>query len=242
MQELQDKPVLVFLHYFGGSGASWQWVTALLPDYYCFTPDLPGFGGTPPLTNPSVQEMARWVMEEIKKQGIAKYALAGHSMGGKIAVQMAAYDKQEAIVQLILVAPSPPSVEPIPAGEKEHMLRHPDLQEAETNIKKNTIRPLTAAQHKLAIDNNLIADNNTWRWWVNEGTSHSIQDQLVYLHAPVTVVASEDDPAIKFETIQKEVMGLLPHAELVTTKGIGHLSPMEAPEWVAEQIVHTVSK
>lgn len=240
-QQDTNKPVLVFLHYFGGAGLSWQWVTELLPSYYCITPDLPGFGGTTPLDHPSVQDMAKWVLDEIKKQAIERYILIGHSMGGKIAVQMAAYDQQAAIQQLILVAPSPPSVEPIPTEEKQRMLRHPDRHEAEITVQKSTICPLAKGQHLLAIETQLLTDNNTWNWWITQGTTQSIEDQLAYVHVPVTVLASEDDPSIKFDTIQQSVMAVLPGAKLITTKQVGHLSPMEAHDWVVEQIEQVVS-
>ena len=228
MQPGKDKPVLVFLHYFGGSALSWQWVTEkLLPAYHCVVPDLPGFGGATPLESPSIEAMARWVIEHIKKQGIHTYTLIGHSMGGKIAVQVAAYE-EAAVQQLILIAPSPPSVEPIPQAEKERMLRHPDRQEAEATVKKITLRPLTEEQHHLAVATQLIADPNTWRWWITEGTGHSIQDQAARIHIPVTILASEDDPSITFDTIQQSVLPAFPGAKLVTMKGVGHLSPMEA--------------
>lgn len=179
-----------------------------------------------------MQGMARWVLEHIKQQGIRKYTLIGHSMGGKIAVQAAAYDEWAAVERLILIAPSPPSMEPIPPEEKERMLCHPNRQEAETTVQKVTIRPLTEEQYNLAIATQLIADRKTWRWWITEGTIHSIQDQTPRIHIPVTIFASEDDPAISFDTIQHSVVPALPAAKLVTAKGIGHLIPLEAPEWV----------
>ena len=231
-KEEKDKPALVLLHYFGGSALSWQWVTEkLLPVYHCIVPDLPGFGGAAPLEEPSLEAMAHWVIDHVKKQGIHKYTLAGHSMGGKIAVQVAAYD-EAAVQRLILIAPSPPSVEPIPTAEKERMLHHPNRQEAETTVKKITIRPLTPAQHNLAVGTQLIADPNTWRWWLTEGTTHSIHDQALRIHIPVTILASEDDPAIAFDTIQQSVLPAFPGANLITIKGVGHLSPLEAPEWI----------
>ncbi len=243
MQQAKEKPVLVFLHYFGGAALSWQWVTEkLVPAYHCFVPDLPGFGGQPALATPSVEEMARWVQEEIRKEGIGKYVLTGHSMGGKIAVQVAADDASGAVQQLILVAPSPPTTETIPPEEKERMLKHPDRTEAEATVRNITIHHLTDAQRHLAIATQLIADNKTWRWWVNEGTTHSIADSISKIKTPITVLASEDDPAISFDTIQQEVMPLLPHARLVITKGIGHLSPMEAPGWLVENIIRIVRK
>lgn len=102
--------VLVFLHYFGGSAQSWQWVAEKLSDNYrCVALNLPGFGGTPPLEKPSTQGFADFVRSALSKLKIGRCALIGHSMGCKIALQVAADAAPETIQQLILVAPSPPT-------------------------------------------------------------------------------------------------------------------------------------
>ncbi len=49
---------LVFLHYFGGSANSWQWVAEeLRADCQCIALNLPGFGGTQPLEKPSIDDI-----------------------------------------------------------------------------------------------------------------------------------------------------------------------------------------
>jgi pimeloyl-ACP methyl ester carboxylesterase len=66
--------------------------------------------------------------------------------------------------------------------------------------------------------------------------NHSIADQVKKIETPITILASEDDPAITYDEIQNEVVANLKGARLVTTKGVGHLIPMESPEWLADQI------
>lgn len=233
----EQGEVLVFLHYFGGSAYSWQWVTReLCYEYRCIALNLPGFGHTPALKPPSIQAFADVVREELHQSGIEKYTLIGHSMGCKIALQVAADTPEGTIQQLILVAPSPPTVEPMPAKEKQRMLHHPDRREAETSIANAIKRPLTEEQHELAIETQLATDALTWRWWLLEGMAHSIAGHVKRLGMPITVLASQDDPVILAEVIQKQVMQVLDHATLITTRQVGHLSPMEAPDWVAAQI------
>ena len=229
--------VLVFLHYFGGSARSWRWVIEqLADDYHCVTLNMPGFGGTPPLDSPSIRGIADYVRQETERLGLTAFTLLGHSMGGKIALAVAADDVRQRVQQLVLIAPSPPTVEQMPDDEKERMLRHPDRSEAETTVKNATFRPLSAERRALAVKTQLEIDEATWRWWLLAGMNHSIADQVNQIDIPITVLASDDDPVIDPETIRQEVMKTLPSARLVRTQEIGHLLPLEDPEWVAEQI------
>ncbi len=232
---MPDNPAtLVFLHYFGGAARSWQWVTERLPDYRCVALDLPGFGGTPALSAPSIEAMADYVRQETERLGLTKFTLLGHSMGGKIALQVAADDRR--VQQLVLVAPSPPTVERMPDDEKERMLRHPDQDEAEATVANGTYRPLPAERHALAVATQLKVDEATWRWWLQQGMNHSIADQAKQVTIPISVLASDDDPVITPETIRNEVMRVLPSAQLISTQEVGHLLPLEDPEWVANQV------
>ncbi len=53
-------------------------------------------------------------------------------------MQLATQTIEGAVQQLILIAPSPPSTEPITTKEKERMLKMPDRREAEKTIDKIT--------------------------------------------------------------------------------------------------------
>ncbi|QJD94606.1 alpha/beta hydrolase [Mucilaginibacter robiniae] len=238
-----NGPVLVFLHYYGGSAQTWQWVAQKLADQYrCVAINLPGFGGAAPLEKPSIANMAADIEQQLQYLGITDYTLIGHSMGGKIAMQMAA-NPGNTIKKLVLLAPSPPTFEKIPEKEIQRMLDHPSGEAAAYNIKKNTIQPLGTEQYALAIDTNYMADGSTWRWWPLEGINHSIADLTKSLTMPVTVIASKDDAAITYEMVTDEVMPNLPsNTRLITTHGIGHLYPLEAPGWLAELLKIVLAK
>lgn len=236
-----DGEVLVFLHYFGGSGKSWKWVTDKLSDHYrCSTLNLPGFGGSPAMDNPSIQGFADYVQKQLDLLGITIYTLIGHSMGGKIAMQIAINDSKELVKQLILVAPSPPTTEPLSDDEKKHMLNHPNFKEAERSVDRAIKHPLTEHQYKLAVETQLMSDEVAWRWWILQGMNHSIAEKAELLELPITVLASEDDPVMTSDVINQRVMPVLKQAKLITTSRVGHLSPLEAPEWIATQIRNIV--
>lgn len=241
--ETTPKETLVFLHYFGGSAQSWAWtIPYLQQDYQCIALTLPGFGGEPALAEPSIAGYTAFIQQKLDELNIETYVLVGHSMSGKFAVDVATNDPNFSVTHLILVAPSPPTVEHIGAEELQRMLIHPNQKEAEITAEKITIKPITAEQWQLIIQNNLETDNKTWDWWLLEGVNHSIAEDAANLFLPITVMASKDDPAISFESILQETMPHLPDAKLVTTNGVGHLSPIEAPEWLAGQIKKALAK
>ena len=230
------ETTLVFLHYFGGSAQSWQWVVDKLKHQYrCIAINLPGFGGSPMLEQPSIDGFAAYVQEQLSNLGVDKYILVGHSMGGKIALQVAFNEgDSDRIQQLILLAPSPPSIERMPEDEKQRMLNHPNAEEAATTVKNGTVKTLGTDQHEMAVETQYIVDNNAWRWWLQEGMNDSITNETKGLTLPITVVASKDDPAVTYQMTTEDTMpNLPPHARLITTDGIGHLFQLEAPDWLA---------
>ncbi len=232
----KGEEVLVFLHYFGGAADSWQWMADILQsEYKCIALNLPGFGGTAPLSTPKIVGYTHAIRNILQLMNINHYTVIGHSMSGKIALQLAA-DYPSGIEQIILVAPSPPTQEPMPDEERERMLDHPNRKNAEINVKKATVKSLPKERYALAVDTQMLIDNHTWRWWLLEGMQHSIARYMPKVNIPVTVIASEDDPVIPYSIIQSDVVQLLKNATLVTVKKVGHLIPLEDPQGLADQI------
>lgn len=240
------SPVLVFLHYFSGAAVSWQWVIdELKADFRCVAFDLPGFGKARSLAFSSLPGYGAFVREKLAALNLDKngFVLVGHSMGGKIALQVAAADALEGLRQVVLVAPSPPTQEQMPSEEKERLLNnHPSRANAETTVKNATQVDLPESRHETAIQTHMQAEDLAWKWWLLGGMNHSIAHQMEAIQVPVTVVASHDDPVISYDLIQKEVVELLPTAKLVELSDVGHLMPLEAPERLAQEIRDAVSQ
>ncbi|MDY7020645.1 MAG: alpha/beta hydrolase [Cyanobacteriota bacterium] len=230
------EQAFVFLHYFGGSAASWKWVFEQMPNYRCIAISLPGFGGTPAPEQPSLQYYTEAVCATIAHLALKNYTLVGHSMGGKIALNVAVEAEQKP-QKVVLIAPSPATTEPMPDDEKERMLKnHPSEENAKTTIEGATKQPLNEEQYTLAIQTHTIVDNGVWRWWLLEGMNHSIADRVSQLSIPVVVLASQDDPVIPCDKIQSDVIDIIPNSRLIATKNVGHLIPLEATEWVVKQL------
>jgi len=97
------KPTLVFVHgYLGGSEQWKDQVVAFSKGFNVITVDLPGYG----LSNqqPAFETIggnADYVLEKLDKQGIDRFHLLGHSMGGMIVQEIIARAPQR-VVKLVL--------------------------------------------------------------------------------------------------------------------------------------------
>lgn len=83
---------VLFLHGFMGSGADWRGIIdALQPAYRGLAIDLPGHGGAVDLDEDAytMAGAARAVIDALDRRGIARCALVGYSMGGRLALYLA---------------------------------------------------------------------------------------------------------------------------------------------------------
>jgi hypothetical protein len=84
---------LVGVHGWLLSGQLWQPLqTALAPRWRLWSPDLPGFGGSPRPRGlaPTLASYARWLAEQVREQAAGRpVVLMGHSLGGSVALHAA---------------------------------------------------------------------------------------------------------------------------------------------------------
>jgi glycerol-3-phosphate dehydrogenase len=102
-----EGPPIVAIHGLGGAHLNWMPVApGLTRRGRLLAPDLPGFGYTPPRRSYSVSSHARAVIEllETLRQ---RAVLMGNSLGGLVAVQLAAI-RPDLVDRLVLVAPAAP--------------------------------------------------------------------------------------------------------------------------------------
>lgn len=115
---------IVFIHGLGGTMADWTYNIIPLSKYYrCIAIDLPGYGASGRnFDEPSGDYMDFYsdvVIELIDKLGIKYPILAGHSMGGQVAIA-AVVKAPSKFSKLILVAPA--GIETFTTEQKKMML------------------------------------------------------------------------------------------------------------------------
>ena len=232
------SPALLFLHHFGGSSKAWTGVVSELEDdHRCVMPDLRGFGRSDALTTDAcIDDYADDVLDLVRAMDLERYALVGHSMGGKIAMAVAAR-KPSGLMSLVLLATSPPTPEPIEAGQRAHLLANQlNRAAAEQSASKDVAWPLPKTLLLQVIEDRFRCSPSAWRWWLSCGSREDIAATLCRISVPVHVISGQLDSTIPTAVVQSEVMARIPHATLKLIPDCGHLIPLEAPQAVARCI------
>jgi pimeloyl-ACP methyl ester carboxylesterase len=103
----RDRPVLLLLHGFGSNLQTWDvWSKKLEQNFRVIRLDLPGFGltGASPVHDYSEQNDLATLTRFVNKLGLSSFSVVGHSMGGKMAWNLAAAEPDR-VKALVLMAP-----------------------------------------------------------------------------------------------------------------------------------------
>lgn len=242
------KPALVFLHHFGGSGRTWGPVLDELAadGYRCLAPDLRGFGssdapGGEDWAHYAVDAMADDVHELLGRLEVGPFILVGHSMGGKVSLALVSRGLTE-LRGLVLLAPSPPTPEPMPDEERARLLAsHGNADAARKTAAKITAAPLPEPLRQLAEADLLRVSPAAWRAWLEHGSREDISARVRPLSSspsvPVFLAAGERDENITADLLRREIVDRLGGgAELNVIPGANHLLPLETPRVVVDLV------
>jgi pimeloyl-ACP methyl ester carboxylesterase len=102
------KPAVIFIHGAGQDHTNWQLPARWFAwnGYTVLAPDLPGHGRSDGPALPTIDAMAQWIVHLMDAAKLEKSALVGHSMGGGIAVEVAAANPTR-ITRVALLGTSP---------------------------------------------------------------------------------------------------------------------------------------
>ena len=105
----QQGPVVILLHGLFGMGSNLSMIARALVDQYCVhSLDLRNHGRSPAADQMSFSDMAGDVIDYMDAQGIDHCHLLGHSLGGKVAMQVALL-APERVARLIVADIAPVS-------------------------------------------------------------------------------------------------------------------------------------
>lgn len=125
---------IVFISGFACSGEVWaETKSNYEKDFTCYTLTMAGFAGVEPSPNPNFENWKTGIANFIKEKNIEKPVLIGHSMGGGLAMAIAA-DYPELIEKIVVV-------DALPCLSA---LMNPNFKQQENNDCSATVEQITA--------------------------------------------------------------------------------------------------
>jgi pimeloyl-ACP methyl ester carboxylesterase len=86
----RGQPALLLIHGFPSSSRSFRNITATLAtDCFLIAPDLPGFGGSPPIEQPTFARFADRIEELLARLGVGSFHLYLHDFGAAVGLHLA---------------------------------------------------------------------------------------------------------------------------------------------------------
>jgi pimeloyl-ACP methyl ester carboxylesterase len=229
------EPALVFLHYWGGSSRTWQAVIdRLAGKARCIALDQCGWGESIATDGRyGLAAMADDIEAVAQRLGLSRYVLVGHSMGGKVA-QIVAGRRPAGLSGLVLVAPAPPTPMPAPEAQRAAMLASYGSRDGVLQaLSVLTDQPLPNELREQVIEDTLAGAPAAKRAWTDSGMIENVSAGLVGVITPTIVVIGDRDQVEHEGPLRDVFSRFLPQATFRVLEGVGHLSPLQAPDAIA---------
>src|SRR6202035_1420346 len=245
-------PALVLLHGFGESYTSWEgWVQQLKTRFHVLSVDFPGHGLTraPAGYRLGAEDLADFVDAFAAQLGLPRFAVAGNSMGGGVAWQLAVRHPDRIDALILMDAAGVPNEKPpteVPLAFK--ILQYPIGRAILRNIDN---RPLVDEGLKTDVyDKTLITPAIVDRWaefqrapghrailmGVNFGAqTQATAEMLGTIKVPTLVLHGESDALIEPASAHK-FAAAIPGAQLIIYPQVGHLPQIEIPQRSAADV------
>ncbi len=238
----EQGPPLLVMHGLFGNQSNWAWHSRKLAETYrVFALDMRNHGASPHSDQMSYPEMAEDVIRFMDEQGIDKAMVLGHSMGGKVAMQLALSWPER--VQKLVVA----DISPVYYGGKGKG-EHDDIFSGLNAIDLASIASRKEADAQLAkwepdeivrqflLSNLVRAEAGGFEWRVNLAALQSNYDALRdapegdgQYKGPVLFVRGDESRYIQSRH-KEQILARFPAAQVKTIMQTGHWLHAEKPE------------
>jgi pimeloyl-ACP methyl ester carboxylesterase len=241
-----SMPLLVLLHGFGDSYTTWDgWVRELRGQFRIIRVDFPGHGLTRAPADYRLRgdDLAEFVNAFAAKLDLPQFAVAGNSMGGAVAWQLALRHPDRINALILLDAAGFPNEQP-PASVP-FAFRLAKYRLGRALLQNIDYRALIDEALKIDVyDKSVIAPALVDRWAeLQRAPGHrailmSIDPDslnsaspavLQYLMAPTLVINGESDVLVEPASARK-LAAAIPGAKLIVYPRVGHLPQIEVPE------------
>jgi len=246
---------LLLLHGLGGSTEDWAAVAAALPKSLSpLALDFPGFGkAVRPHDSYDPASLARWVLGELDDRDVETVVVAGHSLGGRVAGELALLAPKR-VLALALVSP----LGAAPYG-------FTDTLKWKAMSRAALVGATPEATLKNALGYGFTVDGPGKRAFVARGlkartgphaqaalralersvdgllAAPPLKKRLAGTSLPLVVVTGADDPLAPPRDVEA-ILEARRDARYAKLPGVGHYAPIEAPKEVAKLLAELAKK
>jgi pimeloyl-ACP methyl ester carboxylesterase len=227
---------LMLIHGYPLDHTTWNEVVSLLKnDFDLILPDLRGFGQSTTVEIPyTISDMADDLAGLLDHLKIEKIALAGHSMGGYVALAFAKKYPQR-VSGLVLV--SSQAVADSLEGKDRRYQTAADVAQKGVGIVADAMTQKLSADARVQAFVRVLIEKQTPSAVMGALKAMAEREDLLSslssVAFPVTLIHGNADVLIPIERA-KEIKAVLPSARLVELQGAGHMPMMEFPGETAE--------
>jgi pimeloyl-ACP methyl ester carboxylesterase len=257
--DIGGGPPILLLH---GLSCSWRFWLANIPSLArrrrVIAVDLPGFGASEEISAPmSMAELGHWCGRMVEHLGIVRVDVAGSSMGGFVALEMA-MSRPDSVRSLTLISPAGIAVKDLRVRRRFRMINGPGGEKVailgarltRRLLRRPRTRELILASvfaHPERVDPELVAelaaclDRPAFVPALTAMVSEPLSGRLGALDIPTLIIWGEHD-RVTPPRDGRQLADELPRAELVTVPEAGHLAMIERPELVDDLIESFLSR
>lgn len=243
----QGKP-LVFIPGFTVPGSVWMpTVKALEKNYECHVITLAGFGGKAPIEFPWLPKVNQELKNYILQNKLHNASIVGHSLGGTIAIWLAA-ELNTSLSKIILVDALPAAgalmipnynadqmVYDHPYNKQQLEMDHQTFEQQATMMSKSMSLKTTEQER---IKNWILSsDRKTYVYGYTDYLKLDVRENLKKIAIPVYIIAATKPygKEIVGQNYQNQYENLKKY-ELIMAENCAHFVMLDDHEWFMEQI------
>ncbi|MBN1563616.1 MAG: alpha/beta hydrolase [Anaerolineae bacterium] len=230
-------PPLILIHGAGASRLDWPPDLRRLPGIRVITLDLPGHGKSTGPSRTDLETYAADVCALLDALQIERAIIAGHSMGGGVAQQIALTDPHR-VAGLILLGTS--SKLPVAPGLTQRIMADTEAaiewliaaawgKNVPDAVKDLGRQRLSATPSAVMRDDYIACQ------------SFDVREQLSQITVPTLVIAAREDQMLRL-AFSATLAERIPNATLMIIENAGHMFPLEQSQAVAHIIAEWLSE
>ena len=236
-----EGKALIILHGLFGSMSNWGWHSKQLAKTFAvYGLDLRNHGDSPHANALNYRVMADDVREFMRSESIEECAFIGHSMGGKVAMQLA-LSHPELLTRLMVVDIAPVAYPPTADGQMDVLAGMEAMEVEALSSRKEAEQRLVATieddtTRKFVLTNLIRNEDGDYRWRLNLASIRDNYDRLrekpllgEAFTKPTLFVKGALSNYIQAQN-EEEILDLFPRASVKTIMQAGHWLHAERPQ------------